>query len=225
MTDLEKQKVQIDEAIANGKFSELLREWGIPSGDALVVHTGEAPKSSAQAFKECVRCKHARSVESPNSYDSPSGVQISCSRGCSDYCDATCKRFHDPKEKKCMVRRSLQRYGLEPQLLADVSSSRANKSELLNQESNLLEVSADMRQSIRDSMDDESLLSIDQAQSSSELETVSLCFSQCANTCVEGCIADWMGRSARTQKNVDFDEKQTVTSLQPLPQGSMLPSV
>lgn len=210
-----RRKASFDEAVADGKLAEQARDMLIPVGDMRVLWSGVARKTSDDLLRECPRCKQARDRamhELLRSGDSSTGVESSlkesCARGCGDYCTATCKRYHEPKEKTCMARRTFaHKYGLA-QAAPTVSNAMqpsAAAAQAAAEVSNLVQVGQAMERSIHRIVDEREWLSLAQVQGSTQVESISMCFTQCSHTCVEECLGQWTDTSSNREHRVQFD--------------------
>lgn len=189
------QKVRLEEGAANGQLLAAFVSEGLNAVKEIkLARCDLVLQPVIDKVSRCTRCRngqeqverdHREFTRKCNRGGScrrriEFSIQDSCAHGCADHCSQTCRRFHDPKARKCLSRRKMYQ-------AAEALVPSTNQTATVS----YLEISEDMRHFIRKSVEDQSLLSIDNARESSEVAVVSLCFSECARSCIETCIGQW----------------------------------
>lgn len=197
------EKMKVEEAASDGSLRQKLLDAGVETGsDLSLLKADVATKTSLDITMRCKRCRNGREQSEKDHREftrkcnrdgsckrqTPFSIQDACARGCADHCSQTCKRFHDPKARTCAIRRRQQE---NPPAVANSLTPDHNQAESALVVTNLIEISRDMRQWIRSSVDEQSLLHIGDVQDSSEVNVISKCFAECAESCVGTCIGQW----------------------------------
>lgn len=211
-----KQKMKIEEGISSGDLLDEFVKAGVEDAKGLrLIRCDVRTQPITDKLSRCKRCRNGReqaendhreftrkcnrggSCRRPTEFS----IQDACAHGCADHCSSTCRRFHDPKARTCTARRRMYRAA---EALSPSKNSTLNATTLV---ADFLEVDEDMRHFIRKSVDEQDLLSIDVAREGSEVAVISVCFSECARSCIETCIGQWSDDIPDPELTVEALEK------------------
>lgn len=210
------QKMKLDDMAADGTLAEKLRLAGVPAGAVKVISSTVAVNAAADTTKHCKRCRsgaeqaeHDQRVftrkcnrDGKCNKELPFKIDDACARGCADHCTQSCKRFHEPKARICAARR--RQHDIAKATIP--APTQGNTDEVV-EVTNLMQVHADMRQTIRKSVDAQALLTLDQVSEQTEAEVIAQCFSDCAQVCVETCIGQWIDATPDPELEKEAIEK------------------
>lgn len=185
-------------------FADTLMTKGLPPLTVNVTKTPyiEAPKIIPSSNLGCKRCRNGYEQAEHDHREftrkcgrggkctrrEPFSIKEECALGCADHCMSSCKRFHDPKVRKCAsARRKFEQD----------SVANALEPSVLSQEAQVIthydEKTSRLRQFIRESVEEQNLaqVSVVDARDRQEVFVLADCYADCSRQCVEHCIGEY----------------------------------
>jgi hypothetical protein len=109
--------------------------------------------------------------------------------GCADHCMSSCKRFHDPKVRKCASARRKFESGAVANALAPSMADQESATVITQYD----EKTSELRQFIQDGVEEHNMaqVSVVDARDRQEVFVLADCYADCSRQCVEHCIGEY----------------------------------
>jgi hypothetical protein len=190
-----------------GDFAEILHSFGVPE---CYVNVSESQLPSVKRpparSMGCKRCRNGREQAEHDhrtftrkcgrggkcGKETPFTIKEQCATGCATHCMQSCRRFHDPKVRKCAAaRRSYEQSTVSAALQPTQPPPPQQQPEAV--------VVADAGQNVRlkrfiaEAVTEQNLaqVSIDDSRERQEVFVLAECYADCSRQCIEQCIGEF----------------------------------